>query len=135
MRRWLVLSFSAAMAWAAVAVAAAPPMLRSAVPSNGHLVVTFVSGDLVPGEVVVATRGTRATTGGLAGSSVKLRERITARTDPETGQVRYRTRGKVRPGAYFVIVSGFLQDPPASCGPIRSHCAERWSNVLRIRVA
>jgi hypothetical protein len=135
MRRWLVLSLSGAMVWTAVAAAAAPPVLRSAVPSNGHLVVTFVSGDLVPGEVVVATRGTRATTGGLAGSSVKLRERITARTDPETGQVRYRTRGRLRPGRYFVVVSGFLQDPTPSCVPLRSRCGERWSNVLRVRLA
>jgi hypothetical protein len=65
---------------------------------------------------------------------VRLRERITAKSDPATGIVRFRTHGTVPRGAYYVAVSGFMQEPPASCVPVASHCAERWSNARYVVV-
>jgi hypothetical protein len=128
MKSWLVLSGAVALASAGVALAG-EPTLRTAEASKGHVVVTFLPGDLLPGVIAVATRAARTADGGFLQANVRLRERITAKADPATGIMRFRTRGTISRGTYYVAVSGFLQDPPPSCVPIRSHCAERWSNV------
>src|SRR5213592_4388239 len=131
--RWLVLSIGAALVWVGVAAASAPTLLTAS-SSDGHIVVTFSAGDLVPGQIAVATRPAHTAGGAFVQANVKLHERIVAETDAATGNVRFRTHAALPKGTYYVAVSGFLQDPPVSCTPIRSRCAERWSNVLRVAV-
>ena len=133
MKSWLVLLLAVALASAGVAVGG-EPTLRTAGNSNRHIVVAFAPGDLVPGEIAAATQAARGVNGGFVRANVRLRERITAKTDPATGIVRFRTHGTVAPGAYYVAVSGFMQEPPPSCVPIAAHCAERWSNVRYVVV-
>jgi|SRR5580765_7146006 len=133
MRSLLVLSFAVALVLTGVALGG-QPTLQTAGASKGHIVGTFSSGELVAGEVAVATQATRTVNGSFVRANVRLRERITAKTDPVTGIVRFRTHGTVPAGAYYVAVSGFMQEPPPSCVPITSHCSERWSNVRRVIV-
>jgi hypothetical protein len=107
-------------------------VLRSVKDADGHLVVTFTLGqDLVPGRVVVAT--SRA---GLSrpvpGSSVKLREAMHTTPDPATGVARWRTRGSIPAGTYYVEVSGVLSVGVTDCRPRRPDCLMRWSNALRV---
>jgi len=133
MQSWLVLSIAVALA-SAGAAPGGELTLRTAGASKGHIVVAFSPGDLVPGEIAAATQATRGVNRAFVRANVRLRERITAKTDPATGIVRFRTHGTVPPGAYYVAVSGFMQEPPPSCVPIRSHCTERWSNVRYVVV-
>jgi hypothetical protein len=97
--------------------------------------VSFSPGQLIPGLIAVATKPARVPGGGFVRANVRLRERITAKAGPASGFVRFRTRETLPRGTYYVAVSGILLEPPASCVPIASHCAERWSNVLRLVVA
>jgi hypothetical protein len=131
--RLLVVVLGVVLMWVPLA-AAREPMLLTARPSGGHIVVTFVPGDLIPAQVEVSTRATRASTGGFVAGNVKIRERMTVVADQAPGTDRYRTRGTVRPGTYYVAVSGALQEPPPSCIPLRSRCNERWSNTLQVTV-
>ena len=116
----------------AAPTAAGEPMLRTAAASGRHVIVTMAPGTLVPGEIAVATKAARAPGGGFVRGNVRLLERITTPADPATRVVRYRTARTLRRGTYYVAVSGFQQEPPASCFPIVSHCAERWSNIVRV---
>jgi hypothetical protein len=127
MKSWLALSIAIALVLASTALGG-EPTLRTAGASQGHIVVTFATGELAPGEVAVASRPTRTVNGSFLRAYVRLLERITAKTDPATGIVRFRTKGTVPRGRYYVAVSGFLQEPPPSCVPIMTRCAERWSN-------
>jgi hypothetical protein len=128
MRFMLVLSTIAVFVSAASA-SGGGPTLRTAGTVRGHVVVTFSPGELTPGEIAVATHATRGASGGFLRVNVRLLERVTAKADPATGIVRFRTRGELPPGTYYVAVSGFLQEPPPSCFPISSRCTERWSNA------
>ncbi len=137
MRSWLVLSAAIALTSPGAASGGrlgAAPDLRSTATSKGHIVVVFSPGELLPGEIAVATRATRIANGRFLRANVRLLERITATTDPETGIVRFRTHGTVPRGLYYVAVSGFMQEPPPSCIPIASRCNERWSVVRRVVV-
>ena len=118
----------------AAPTAAGEPMLRTAAASHRHVIVTMASGTLVPCEIAVATKAARGPGGGFVRSNVRLLERITAPADPATGIVRFRTAQTLRRGTYYVALSGFEQEPPTSCFPIASHCAERWSNIVRVVV-
>jgi hypothetical protein len=133
MRALAVSLIGIAVLCAAPAVAG-DPALRTVSSSSRHVVVAFSPGELTPAEIEVATTRARTAGGGFVASRLRLRERITARVNPTVGLVRYRTVGTVAPGAYFVAVSGFMQDPPADCVPIRARCAERWSNALPLVV-
>ncbi len=137
MKSWLVLCSAIAFASAGAALGEAldgGPTIRNTGASKGHILVTFSPAELIPGEIAVATRAARTANGGFLRGNVRLLERITAKTDAATGIVRFRTHGTVPRGAYYVAVSGFLQEPPPSCIPIASHCAERWSSVRRVVV-
>jgi hypothetical protein len=133
MRFLLVLSTAAFVVSAASAFGGGPT-LRTAAPSQEHVVVTFSPGDLTPGEVAVATRDTRGVDGSFLRANVRLLERVTATAEAATGIVRFRTHKMLAPGTYYVAVSGFLQEPPPSCVPISAHCTERWSDARRIVV-
>lgn len=134
MTRALALSLIGTVLVCVAPAAAGDPALRTVSSSQRHIVVAFAPGELAPAEIEVSTTRARTAGGGFVASRVRLRERVTARVNPTSGLVRFRTLGTVAPGAYFVAVSGFMQDPPADCFPIRSHCAERWSNALAIVV-
>jgi hypothetical protein len=133
MKSSVVLSIVVALALTGAAPGG-EPTLRTAGASQGHIVVAFFPGELVPGEVAVATRAARTVNRGFVPANVRLRERIIAKTDPMTGIVHFRTHGTVPRGVYYVAVSGFMQEPSPSCVPIASHCAERWSNLRQVVV-
>jgi hypothetical protein len=117
------------------AVEAMPgPVLKGAVVAKAHVVVALAPGELTPGQVVVSTKRARRSDGTFTPTAVRLRERLTGQVDAASGMLRYRTTHALAPGVYFVAVSGYLQDPPADCLPGKSHCNERWSNVIRISV-
>src|SRR5881409_2467134 len=105
--RWLALSIGAALVWVGVAAASGPTLLRAS-SSDGHIFVTFSAGDLVPGQIVVATKPAQAAGGELVRENVKLHERIVAEPDAATGNVPFRTHGALPKGTYYVAVSGFL---------------------------
>jgi hypothetical protein len=133
--RWiLALAFGLAALCAAASAATRQPDLRMATASEGHIVGVFSLGDLAgPARIQVATRPARAAGGGFVPENVRLRERIVV--SPTTREpVRFRTHGVLAPGTYYVAVSGSLEEPPPSCFPLRSHCAERWSRTLRVVV-
>jgi len=109
------------------------PVLRSAAPLKGHVVVTVAVAELVPGRVEVATSPRTDPFGAFPPGSVKLREIITARPGT-TDVVRWQTRRALPHGTYYVAVSGFLGGGVTSCLPLRSNCLERWSNVRRVVV-
>src|SRR4051812_20375517 len=97
MRSGVVLSIAAALA----STGAAPggvPTLRAAGASNAHIVVALSPGDLVPGQIAVATQATRTANRSFLPANVRLRERIVAKPDPVTGIVRFRTHGTVARG-------------------------------------
>jgi hypothetical protein len=132
--RMLALVFGVAALAPAAGAETSSPVLKAAVVARSHVVVSFVPGDLLPGQVVVSTKRAPRTDGTFAANTVRLRERIVASVDPASGVARYRTTHALAPGVYFVAVSGFLTEPPADCFPVRTHCNERWSNAIRISV-
>jgi hypothetical protein len=131
--RLLAVSLVCGVLVCAAAAAAGDPMLRAVAPSQRHLIVTFAPGALTPAEVEAATLRSRSATGAFLPSHIRLRERITQHPNA-AGVVRYRTVKALAPGTYFVAVSAIAEDPPADCLRIKSACAERWSNVLRVVV-
>src|SRR5262249_59300222 len=101
---------------------------------RGDIAVTFTVGDLLPGLIAVG-KGVRAG----APDSLRivrpvLREVVTAKVDPETGLVSWRTRARLPRGVYRVQVSGVLSDGITSCFPHGADCTQRWSNVRRVVV-
>ena len=135
MKRGLIGALVAAALVSGSSAATGGPVLRSATPLDGHVVVTVAVADLAPGRVEVATSPRTEPSGRFPADSVKLRETIT--THPgTTGVVRWETRKVVTPGTYYVAVSGLLTGGVTSCIPLRGRgiCLERWSNVRRIVV-
>jgi hypothetical protein len=133
MKRGLIGGIVIAVSLVSVASAASGgPVLRTAAPLSGHVVVTFSTSELIPGRILVATSPT-GPTGVFPAGSVRLRESITARAG-ETGIVRWKTRATLPKGTYYVAVSGFLTGGVTSCIPLRGNCLERWSNIRRVVV-
>jgi hypothetical protein len=81
----------------------------------------------------VATRPARGSDGALLLRNVKLSEAIRAQADPATGLVHWRSRGALRPGEYYVQVSG-VDSGVTSCIPVRATCGLTWSKVVRLRI-
>lgn len=107
------------------------PVLRSAAPLGGHVVVTFSIGDLVPGRIQIATSPRTGPSGAFMAGSVRLRESIRTQAG-EGGIVRWKTRAPLPQRSYYVEVSGFLTGGVTSCIPLKGNCLERWSNVRRV---
>lgn len=108
------------------------PVLRSVSEANGHVIVMFtLARDLVPGQVLVATRRL-APSDLISASSVKLREAMRTSPDPATGVARWRTRKVLPAGTYFVEVSGVETGGVTDCRPRRPNCLMRWSNMRRV---
>jgi putative intracellular protease/amidase len=132
MRTCAVSAGTAALAAALVtslAGAASPlPNLRSAVPRQRHVVVTFALGELAPGRILVATRSATMDNGKFVTANVRLDEPLRA-VKTATGY-RARTRHALPRGRYYIEVSGVVV---SDCMP-RKPCLSRWSNVRRIRI-
>ncbi len=106
------------------------PQLRSARAVGGHVEVVFSLGGLVRASQIqiAAGPGGRFTSGAL-----RLSERVAAAPNASTGLVRWRTRGTLRPGRYWVRVSA-VDAGETSCIPKLSDCLAQWSNVLSVTV-
>jgi hypothetical protein len=122
------------LALAALAVPAAAsadgPRLRSVHAVGRHVEVVFSLGGLArASQIQIAA----ATSSRFAPGAVRLSERIAAAPNATTGLVRWRTRGTVKPGRYWVRVSG-VDTGETSCTPKLSDCLAQWSNVLAVTV-
>jgi len=119
------------VALATSAWAAAPqPYLRSVGASRGHVVAVFTRGDLAPGKIVVAVRPGTDPDGSFLPQNIRLKEQI-ARETPLRGGYRVRTRHALRPGRYYVQVSGVVIG--LDCTPVKP-CPVHWSNIRRVVV-
>ena len=116
------------------APAAGTPVLRSAVQSHGHIVVTFTSADLRPWLIEVAVSRATDASGAFLAGEVRLREQMTARPDPVTGVVRWRTLKSLPARDYYVEVSGIESDGVTDCLAQQRNCLVHWSNLRRVRV-
>lgn len=117
-----------------VLAASGAPVLRTAEAVRGHVVVTFTIADLQPWLVEVAVSSTTDTQGEFLTRDVRLRERITARPDPVTGVVRWRTQKRLPARDYYVEVSGIESGGVTDCLPQVRSCLVHWSNARRVRV-
>ena len=121
----------AALCVAAGASAAAPqPFVRSVTASRSHVVAVFTRGDLAPGKIVVAVRPETGPGGSFLRQNVRLQEPISRET-PVRGGYRVRTRHTLRPGRYYLQVSGVVIG--LDCTPVKP-CPVHWSNVRRVVV-
>ena len=126
-----VLLAAAALAAAALTGVSASgstlPYLRSVSASNRHVVAVLKLGDLVPGRILIAV-GPRTSLGGkFLKANVRLDEPL--RTTKTARGLRARTRHALRPGRYYVEVSGFVLG--VDCLPSKP-CSASWSNVRRV---
>jgi hypothetical protein len=105
------------------------PNLRSAAAKQRHVVVTFTLGELVPGRILVARRAATTESGKFVEANIRLNEPLRS-VKTSTGY-RARTRHALKPGRYFVQVSGtvLLTD----CTRLKP-CPTHWSNVRRVRI-
>jgi len=116
-----------------ISAASSSPTLLSAKPSHGHVVAVFTLGDtessdLVPGHIAVATAPSQQATGSFAPADVRFQESVSSPTRVATGY-RIRTQHKLRPGRYWVKVSGVVIG--LDCTPHKP-CKELWSNARRV---
>jgi hypothetical protein len=110
------------------------PILRSATVAHRHVVVTVTVGDLQPTEQVVATRRAVSADGALLRRYVRLQEAMHL-PPSATGVVRWKSRGTLGPGTYFVQVIAVETGGITDCPPKLLSCNERWSSVRRVVVA
>ena len=123
---------AAALGPALVAAAAAgtpTPYLRSASSATRHVVVRYSLGELIPGRILVATSASRDKRGRFVQANVRLNEPL--RGTRTASGLRLRTRHALRPGRYYVEVSGTVVG--LDCTPKRP-CPTDWSNVRRVIV-
>jgi hypothetical protein len=124
----------AAVALAAALVTAASaasslPFVRSATAAKRHVIVVYSLGELAPGRLLVATRAQTQPNGRFVQSNVRLNE-LLAGTKVASG-LRMRARHTLRPGRYYVQVSGTVLG--LDCTPLKP-CPTDWSNVRRVVV-
>jgi hypothetical protein len=119
---------------AAAAASGSSPEVTAVAQQRGHVLVTFALGDLASaGQARVASRPAKGSDGALLQRYVKLSEVIRAQADPATGLIHWRSRGALRPGQYYVQVSG-VDSGVTSCIPVRATCGLTWSKVFRLRI-
>src|SRR5207248_9385232 len=114
--------------------ASGAPVLRSVTQVHRHIVVKFTDGDLQPWLIEVAVSRATDASGAFLSANVRLRERITARPNPVTGLVRWRTRKALRPRIYYVEVSGFERGGVPECPPQAHNCPLAWSTTRAVPV-
>ena len=113
---------------------AGAPVLRSVTSDRGHVVATFgLTPNLAPGTIVVATSRS-GLSHLLPSTGVKLRETMHASPDPTTHVARWRTRGVLPPGTYYVEVSAIQIVGVVDCMPRHGDCATHWSTARRVVV-
>lgn len=105
------------------------PSLRSVSSHRRHVVAVFTLGELVPGEILVASRPATGRTGALKPVNLRLRESMAPSV--RNGIARWETKRALRPGTYYVQVSG--RPLGLDCLPLKG-CPEYWSNVRRLVV-
>ncbi len=115
----------------ALGAAAALPNLHSVSSRDRHVVVIFALGGLAPGEIAVSSDPRTGPEGAFRSASVKLREWMAPR-QLQGGLGRWRTRHTLRPGVYYVEVSGLVTE--TNCKPGIHPCGETWSNMRRVVV-
>jgi hypothetical protein len=125
----LALAALAAALLTGISAASPSPYLRSATVRRSHVVVVFTLGDLAPGQIVVASKPATQPNGAFVQANVRLREQM--RPVATAGGYRWRTRHTLRPGRYYVQVSGIVIG--LDCTPHKP-CPVGWSNVRRVRV-
>jgi len=103
------------------------PYLRSVSAANRHVVAVFKLGDLAPGRILVATKAQTSLSGKFLQANVRLDEPL--RITKTASGVRARTRHALRPGRYYVEVSGLIVG--VDCLPGKP-CPPDWSNVRRL---
>jgi hypothetical protein len=113
----------------AASAASSVPYLRSATAANRHVIVVYSLGELVPGRLLVATRAQTRPSGRFVQSNVRLSEPLTG--TKAGSRLRMRTRHTLRPGRYYVQVSGTVLG--LDCTP-KKPCKTDWSNVRRVVV-
>jgi hypothetical protein len=114
--------------------ASGAPVLRSVTQVHRHVVVKFTDSDLQPWLIEVAVSRATDATGAFLSTNIRLRERITARPNPTTGLVRWRTRKALPPRVYYVEVSGIESGGVTQCPPQHHNCLVHWSTARRVRV-
>jgi hypothetical protein len=122
-------ALAAAAATGVSASSSALPYLRSASASNRHVVAVFRLGDLAPGRILVAVRPQTSLNGELLKVNVRLSEPL--RMTKTASGLRMRTRHTLRPGRYYVQVSGTVLG--VDCLPSKP-CRPNWSNVRRVSI-
>jgi len=110
------------------------PVLHSASAPTRRVLVTFTVGDLQPWLIEVAASSETEASGAFRPDAVRLREVITAKPDPSTGLVRWRTPQRLAPGAYFVHVSAIETDGITDCRPQNRDCLVHWSASRRLLI-
>jgi hypothetical protein len=114
--------------------AASVPYLRSAAPSRGHVVAVFTLGqaeigDVAPDHIAVATSAATQRDGSFVTANVRVLETMANPAQTTGGGMRVRTVHKLRPGRYWVKVSGKVVG--LDCTP-KLPCKELWSNARRV---
>jgi hypothetical protein len=124
-------ALSAALVTAGSGAASVPALLSTAA-SRGHVVAVFTLGaaesDLAPGRIAVAVRPQTQTDGSFVPANVRVQESMSNITQVPRGD-RVRTRHRLRPGRYYVKVSG--TQIGLDCTP-KNPCKELWSNARRV---
>ena len=112
----------------AVSAASRVPYLQSVSASHRHVVAVFTLGpDLAPGRILVAAGSQTSPNGQFVKANVRLNEPL--RAVKVAGGFRTQTRHTLRPGRYFVEVSGTVIG--LDCTPLKP-CRTDWSNVRRV---
>jgi hypothetical protein len=112
-----------------MSAAATQPNLRSVSSHRRHVVAVFTLGELAPGEILVASRPATGRTGALKPANLRLRESMAPSV--RNGVARWETKRALRPGTYYIQVSGRPVD--LDCLPLKG-CPEYWSNVRRLAI-
>jgi hypothetical protein len=127
MARCALIGALAGVLLATVSAAATVPSLRSVSSHRRHVVAVFALGDLVPGQILVATRPGKDRSGAFTAANVRLREWMSPRF--RNGLYRWQTKHTLRPGTYFVEISA--RPITTDCLPVKG-CPSIWSNVRRL---
>jgi hypothetical protein len=110
-----------------LAGAASLPYLRSASSQRRHVVAVFTLGELAPSRIAVAVSSVTGANGAFVPANVRIKEVVHATR--VTNGYRVRTQHTLRPGKYYVQVSGLVVG--LDCTPLKP-CREDWSNVRRV---
>ena len=130
-RRSVIFFVTAALLATTAGAANTVPNLRSVSAPRHHAVAVFALGELAPGEIVVSSRPRITRSGGFFTNDVRFREWMAPHVEAD-GLARWSTQHTLRPGTYYVQISGIATE--TDCKPGLHPCRENWSNVRRLVV-